>query len=173
MKSLASYMWVVCALGPVGVVHAAGDAPHSSVAVKSDSQAIEHVMKKLFDKPEAPLKVAPVVMEGEFAVAGWLQDSRGGRALLQKRHGQWVIVVCAGDGLRQAATLVQTGMKPDAAKRLASQLALAEGKLPESTLKKFASFEGMLRVDGQATHGHAQGHGHEQGHASSSGHAKH
>lgn len=168
MKSIASHFLMTCALCSVTVVHAASDVPHSSIAVKSDSQAIEHVLKKLFDKPEAPLKVAPVVLEGEFAVAGWLQDSRGGRALLEKRHGQWVIVVCAGDGLRQAATLVQTGMKPDAAKRLASQLALEESKLPEITLKKFASFEGMLRVDGQAQHGHG-GHGH----AAPSGHGKH
>jgi hypothetical protein len=125
---------------------------------KADSHAIEHVMKHTFDKPEAPLKVAPVSVEGDFAVAGWLQDGRGGRALLQKRHGQWVITVCAGDGLKQVDTLVQTGMKPEVAKRLAAKVAAHEARLPAETLKKFASFEGMLRVDGDAAHGHGHGH---------------
>ena len=123
-----------------------------------DSHAIEHVMKHTFDKPEAPLMVAPVTVEGDFAVAGWLQDGRGGRALLQKRHGQWVITVCAGDGLKQVDTLVQTGMKPEVAKRLAAKVAAHEARLPVETLKKFASFEGMLRVDGDAVHGHGHGH---------------
>ena len=123
-----------------------------------DSQAIEHAMKKQFDKPEAPLKVEPVSVEGGFAVAGWLQQGRGGRALLEKRHGQWVITVCAGDGLKQVEILAQTGMKPEVAKRLAAKVAVQEARLPSETLKKFASFEGMLRVDGDAAHGHGHGH---------------
>ena len=132
---------------------------HAAHAQANDSHAIEHAMKKLFDKPEAPLKVAPVSVEGEFAVAGWLQDKRGGRALLQKRHGQWVITVCAGDGLKQVDTLVQTGMSPETAKRLAAKVAAQEARLSADVLKRFASFEGMLRVDGDAAHGHGHGHG--------------
>ena len=42
----------------------------------SEAQSIEHVLKALFEKPEAPLKVSPVSIEGEYAVAGWLQDPR-------------------------------------------------------------------------------------------------
>ena len=44
----------------------------------TDEQSIEHAMKALFDKPEAPLKVAPVSVEGAYAVAGWIQYDRGG-----------------------------------------------------------------------------------------------
>jgi hypothetical protein len=98
-----------------------------------------------------------VVVEGDWALAGWLQDARGGRALLQKRHGHWVIVVCGGDGLRQADALVYTGMTADMATALAKKLNVAENRLPADTLKQFASFEGMLRVDGDA--GHGAGHG--------------
>ena len=130
---------------------------YAAHAQATDSHAIEHAMKKLFDKPEAPLKVAPVSVEGEFAVAGWLQDKRGGRALLQKRQGQWVITVCAGDGLKQVDTLVQTGMSPETAKRLAAKVAAQEARLSADVLKRFASFEGMLRVDGDAAHGHGHG----------------
>ena len=121
---------------------------------ESAAQAIAHAMKTLFDKPQAPLTVGPVSVEGDYAVAGWLQSQRGGRALLQKRQGQWVIVVCAGDGLKQAQTLTLTGMPVDAAQRLAAKVANAEASLPANTLRQLASFEGTLRIDGDAAHGH-------------------
>ena len=126
--------------------------PHAHA--EPDPQAIAHAMKKVFDQPGAPLQVAPVAVEGDYAVAGWLQDKRGGRALLQKRHGQWAIVVCGGDGLKQAPTLKQTGMSSDTAQRLAQKVAQAESRLPAQTLNRFASFEGMLRFDGTAAHSH-------------------
>lgn len=129
----------------------------------ADPKAIAQAMKKLFDKPEAPLQVGPVSVEGDYAVAGWLQGQRGGRALLQKRNGQWVIVVCAGDGLTQVQTLTQTGMSSDAAHRLAQKVVQAESRLPAKTLSQFASFEGMLRVDGTAAHGNsAAAHSHHK-----------
>ena len=55
----------------------------SAAHAMSDAQAIEHSMKKLFDKPDAPLSVAPVSIEGDYAVAGWIQSGKGGRALLK------------------------------------------------------------------------------------------
>lgn len=150
---------------------------HQPVAAKpaNDAQAIVQVMKRQFDQPKAPLKVAPVVVEADWALAGWLQDARGGRALLQKRHGQWVIVVCGGDGLREAQALVQTGMPAEMAVALAKKLKAAESRLPAATLKKFASFEGLLRVDGDGGHGAGHGahgaHGAQGTHGAGQGHA--
>ena len=40
-------------------------APAAAHAM-TDAQAIEHNMKKLFDKPDAPLAVAPVIIEGDY-----------------------------------------------------------------------------------------------------------
>jgi ABC-type amino acid transport substrate-binding protein len=151
------------ALAIIGLLSSAAPlqaAPDHSQAVATpakEAQGIVQAMKRQFDKPQSPLKVAPVVVEGDWALAGWLQDARGGRALLQKRHGHWVIVVCGGDGLRQADALVHTGMTADMATALAKKLNVAENRLPADTLKQFASFEGMLRVDGDA--GHGAGHG--------------
>lgn len=153
-------------------VHAANE--HQPVAAKpaNDAQAVVQVMKRQFDQPKAPLKVAPVVVEADWALAGWLQDTRGGRALLQKRHGQWVIVVCGGDGLREAQALVQTGMPAEMAAVLAKKLTAAESRLPAATLKKFASFEGLMRVDGDGGHGaQGAGHGAQGTHGSGQGHA--
>jgi hypothetical protein len=146
-------------LAVAGPVHAVND--HKTVATNSaqDAKDVVQVMKKQFDQPQSPLKVAPVVVEADWALAGWLQDARGGRALLQKRHGQWVIVVCAGDGLREAQALIHTGMTADMAAALVKKLVAAESRLPAATLKKFASFEGMLRVDGAGAHGAQGAHG--------------
>jgi ABC-type amino acid transport substrate-binding protein len=148
---------IIGLLSSAAPLQAATDRSHAVATPAKEAQGIVQAMKRQFDKPQSPLKVAPVVVEGDWALAGWLQDARGGRALLQKRHGHWVIVVCGGDGLRQADALVYTGMTADMATALAKKLNVAENRLPADTLKQFASFEGMLRVDGDA--GHGAGHG--------------
>ena len=152
-------------------VHASNEHKPVAAHPANDAQAVVRVMKKQFDQPQSPLKVAPVVVEADWALAGWLQDARGGRALLQKRHGQWVIVVCAGDGLREAQALVQTGMTAEMAAVLVKKLVAAESRLPAATLKKFASFEGMLRVDGDGGHGAQGSHGAHSAHGAGQGHA--
>ena len=114
-------------------------------------------MKKLFDKPDAPLAVAPVSIDGDYAVAGWIQSGKGGRALLKKEKGQWSIYVCGGDGLKQASALVQTGMSTVAADRLAKKVQSAESKLSVDQLKKLSMFEGVVKVD-QGQHGAHDSH---------------
>ena len=134
---------------------------HTAAAAEStDAKSIEHVMKAQFDKPEAPLKVAPTTVEGDFALAGWIQNDRGGRALLRKNHGQWSIEVCGGDGLKTASALASAGMSPTAATRLAQRAAAAEKKLPADQIRKFAMFDGIVKVEAGAhgAHGTAAGH---------------
>jgi hypothetical protein len=134
--------------------HQAQHAPAAAHAM-TDAQAIEHSMKKQFDKPEAPLAVAPISIEGDYAVAGWIQSGKGGRALLKKDKGQWSIHVCGGDGLKKASALQQTGMSQATAERLAKKVQAAEAKLSADQLKKLAMFEGIVNVDpsGHAAHG--------------------
>ena len=119
----------------------------TSAPVMTDAQVIEYTMKKLFDKPEAPLAVMPISIEGDYAVAGWVQSGKGGRALLKKEASGWRIQVCGGDGLKKAATLEQTGMPTTTASRLAKSVDAAEAKLPSEHLKKLAMFEGMMKVE--------------------------
>ena len=133
----------------------------ASHAVKiTDERSIEHAMKALFDKPDAPLKVAPVSVEGGYAVAGWIQSDRGGRALLKKENGKWSIQVCGGDGLKQASSLTMTGMDQASANKLAQKIAAAEKKMPSEQVKKLALFEGIVKVDGSAHDPHTVNHGH-------------
>ena len=124
------------------------------------AQAIEHSMKKLFDKPDAPLAVAPVSIEGDYAVAGWIQSGKGGRALLKKEKGQWSIQVCGGDGLTQTDVLAKSGMSPQTAEALSKKVKTAEAKLSNDHLKKLGMFEGMIKVDPTSHDGHDVHHKH-------------
>ena len=136
---------------------------------ESDSQQIAHVMRAQFDKPDAPLKVHPVVVDGQFAVAGWMQANKGGRALLVKEKDKWTITVCGGDGLRDAKVLAQTGMGEVAAQSLASKVQAAEAKLSKTQLKQLALFQGELKIE----HNNAHGDGHGQGHHRPAPHGQH
>ena len=127
----------------------------STVSASSrDALDITTVMKKQFDRPDAPLKVMPVSVVQDYALAGWMQGDKGGRALLQKLHGQWLISVCGGSGLTQAKVLETTGMHAAAATKLAEAARLAEAKLSPQQRRLMDSFEGMLNITpGQAEHG--------------------
>ncbi|MEY4028656.1 MAG: hypothetical protein RLZZ329_2376 [Pseudomonadota bacterium] len=85
---------IIGLLSSAAPLQAATDRSHAVATPAKEAQGIVQAMKRQFDKPQSPLKVAPVVVEGDWALAGWLQDARGGRALLQKRHGHWVIGDC-------------------------------------------------------------------------------
>jgi len=142
-------------------------APTWVLAHGNDAHDIAVVMKKQFDRPEAPLVVAPVTVVGDYAIAGWTQTGKGGRALLQKDKHHWVISVCAGDGLTQADVLKTTGMTAANAEKLSKAVTLAESKLSKDKLKLFASFEGMVKIDATAGHG---AHGAPSAHSAPAAH---
>jgi copper(I)-binding protein len=110
-------------------------------------QDIPATMKVMFETPEKPLAIAPVVVHGDRAVAGWIQDGRGGRALLKKGVHGWTVHLCSGDGLKDAAALEKIGLPTDDAKAIAAELADAEAKLDPQTTTLFASFEGTVMMD--------------------------
>ncbi|RFO95160.1 hypothetical protein DIC66_19820 [Rhodoferax lacus] len=124
-----------------------------ALAYDDAEHQITQVMTRQFEKPEAALTVLPVSVEGDYAVAGWLQGTRGGRALLKRDKNHWAIAVCGGSGLTQASVLQSIGMQGDAAARLAAAVVAAEGKLGADKRKLFDGFEGMVKVN--AAQGHA------------------
>ncbi|MFM2066370.1 MAG: hypothetical protein RLZZ584_1279 [Pseudomonadota bacterium] len=118
--------------------------------------AIRDVLMAQFDRPEARLKVDPVVVEGSHAVADWIQGERGGRALLHRHGDAWTIVLCAGDGLKDPEVLRDAGLEARAAARLSRQLAAAERHLNPEQRARLASFEGIVRMDAQGQQAPAQ-----------------
>ena len=134
-------------------------APLSAAWAKpaDDEAAIRGLLMKAFDKPESRLAVAPVVVRGRYALAGWTQGSRGGRALMARPEGgAWDISVCGGDNLLATDTLTLTGLSAADAQALAQAMRQAEAGLPAATRARFASFDGLVRMSsGQHPPGHA------------------
>jgi hypothetical protein len=105
-----------------------------------------------WNEPAKPLRVEPVVIVGDFAVAGWTQGDMGGRALLVRRHGKWTIAVCGGDALKAAETLVRAAVPPDVARNLADQTRAAEALLDPRYVVQLSKFEGLVTIDGSGHH---------------------
>ncbi len=127
----------------------------------ADAGAVKHLMMATFDKPEAPLTVEPVIVYEDIAVAGWAQGEMGGRALLRKKDGAWVLTLCSGDALKEAAGLKTFGLSAAAADAIAAEVVAAEAKLDPALVAKFSTFDGVVMMDGSGQHPPA-GHGDAQ-----------
>ena len=123
-----------------------------ALAETADQAAIAGLMHGTFDKPEAPLKVAPIVVAGQHAIAGWTQGDMGGRALLRRKNEAWQLILCAGDGIKSRDALAKAGIPAHDAAALERDLAAAEGKLDPQQVAMFSRFEGVLMMDGSGNH---------------------
>lgn len=141
--------------GGHGMNHGTGDGAmnhtghgHDAAAVDTaglpDAEAIIAIMKAQFDTPESPLTVEPVVVEGDYALASWFQGERGGRALLERRDGQWVIVLCGGADLRMPDFLATRGVP--AADRLSALYNAKEDALGAAKVGLASTFEGIVEI---------------------------
>ena len=122
------------------------------LAQTADEAAISKLLHTTFDRPEAPLTIAPVVVAGGHAIAGWAQGEMGGRALLRKKGESWELVLCAGDGIKSRDALAKAGVPAQDAAALERELAAAESKLPARHVAMLSRFEGMLMMDGSGNH---------------------
>jgi hypothetical protein len=139
--------------------HKHGDQAAHEPAVTGDAVVdITAKLKAMFETEGHPLSVEPVVVAGDWAIAGWTQDGRGGRALLKRKAESWGIHLCSGDSLKEAAVLHQIGMSEGDAEHLAHHLAEAEKGLSAEKLALFSSFEGTVMIEGaEGEAGHAHG----------------
>ena len=131
---------------------------HGAVAVEQPADpmaAIPMVMKAMFEKPDSPLTVEPVVVEGDWAVAGWAQAGNGGRALMKKGEKGWAVHLCSGAGIRTAEGLKASGIPAAEAEKLAANLNAAEAKLGAERIALYDSFEGTVMMGDD---GHHDGH---------------
>ena len=122
------------------------------VFANDDKHVIAHLMKSMFDTPENPLTVEPVVVLGDNAIAGWVQGDKGGRALLWRVDGQWQIRLCSGDGLKDPKLLENANISAADAATLVAELTAAEAALDPALLAKFSSFQGTMMIDPAAGH---------------------
>ncbi|CAD5371850.1 conserved exported hypothetical protein [Rubrivivax sp. A210] len=133
-------------------------APVAVCAAPTDEAAIRAVLMAEFSKPDAPLKVQPIVVAADHGIADWFQGSRGGRALMRRHGALWSIVLCSGDGLKDVNALQMAGIAAGQAAQLLKSLERAEAGLTPQQRGQLASFEGTVRMD---AHGqHPPGHKH-------------
>lgn len=125
----------------------------------NDQAAIRVTMRGTWDRPETPLLVGPIVVVGDHAVAGWAQGDSGGRALLRRVHGKWLVHLCSGDALKETAFLMQSGLSHDDAASMARAVAVAEAALPAERVALFSRFDGVVMMDAEGNHPPAHGHG--------------
>lgn len=130
----------LAALVPLALAACAAD-------VSRDKVAIADLMRTMFDRPDARLNAAPIVVSGDYAVADWTQGDAGGRALLAHSDAGWRLVLCAGDALRSVDELVSLGVPATDAAALARDLSAAERREPPTRLAVMAAFVGVVRMD--------------------------
>lgn len=124
-----------------------GSMAHMDQSGMTDIDAIRAMQTAMFNTPENPLDMGPVVISGEFAVSDWAQGGAGGRALLRKTAKGWGVHLCAGAGLKDAAMLISIGVPEADANALALQLAEAEMSLESAEIELYDSFKGTMMVD--------------------------
>lgn len=125
--------------------------PRSDAGGADQTADIRKLLHGTFDRPDAPLSIEPVVVAGDYALAGWAQADMGGRALLLRRHSGWVIQFCSGDALKQVSTLREVGVPAPTARTLAASLADAERWLDPQRVALFSRFDGLVAI-GESGH---------------------
>jgi copper(I)-binding protein len=124
--------------------HSGGVASMVDTGGMTDPEAIAAIMKAQFETPQSPLTIDPIIVEGDHALASWAQDGKGGRALLERRDGAWVIVLCGGADLRMPEFLGKNGVS--AADKLSALFNSAEDALGEDQVNLYSSFEGVVMI---------------------------
>lgn len=126
---------------------------HAQPFITAEAEIIQ-VLKNQFDPPATPLEVLVVVVSGDYAVADWLQENRGGRALLRHDADGWHTQMCSGAQFKSVQVLLQAGVPSADTERISQDLAAQEGNLNAEQLKKIDSFQGITDMLTQPEHHH-------------------
>ena len=111
-----------------------------SAEALTDEAQIQAVIGKTYDKPNNKVNTTPISIADDFAVADWTQGKRGGRALMKRINGNWEILACGNDGLKDTKSLVKAGMSEKTASIIVKKLADLEKLEDPRRLAKFNLF---------------------------------
>lgn len=106
----------------------------------TDEAQIQAVIGKTYDKPNNKVNTTPISVADDFAVADWTQGKRGGRALMKRIDGNWEILACGNDGLKDTKSLVKAGMSEKTASAIVKKLSDLEKLEDPKRLAKFNLF---------------------------------
>ncbi|WP_051685638.1 copper uptake system-associated protein [Rheinheimera texasensis] len=113
-------------LAPIATAqHVAADS-HSQSMAGTDLEQIHGFMRKTWHSSEHPLRLGPTHIAGDFAVADWWHQGKGGRAVFKRSNQQWQLILCGGAGILQSTLWQQLGLTPSAAAEVVDALQHAE-----------------------------------------------
>lgn len=139
-----------------------------------DQKNIRALINTTYDQPQKPVVIDPIVVQGQHAVASWIQQDKGGRVVLfRNTEGNWEIVLCSGKAVTEAEFLAATGISQTDADALAKKLIAAELTMDKEKIALFDSFNGVVRGAHQAGHDvHAKHDTHAEHNDAHGGHDK-
>jgi hypothetical protein len=111
-----------------------------SAETLTDEAQIQAVIGKTYDKPNNKVNTTPVSVADDFAIADWTQGERGGRALMKRINGNWEILACGNDGLKDTKSLIKAGMSEKTASTVIKKLTNLEKSEDPKRLAKFNLF---------------------------------
>jgi hypothetical protein len=111
-----------------------------SAETLTDEAKIQAIIGKTYDKPNNKVNTTPISAIDDFAVADWTQGDRGGRALMKRINGNWEILACGNDGLKDTKSLVKAGMSEKTASAILKKLSDLEKSEDPKRLAKFNLF---------------------------------
>lgn len=111
--------------------------------------AIESAIKSQWGEPNNPLSIDPIVVVNEYAIAGWSQGIKGGRALLKQNTNRWQVLFCGDSSIKHISVLEQAGLSHVDAIKLSNKLQGAEEKISSDHLSLLDTFKGITKVDAQ------------------------
>lgn len=120
----------------------------------STQNEIKSVIAGIYDQPDLKVDIAPVVTADGYAIADWIQGSKGGRALLRQDNGKWKIVACGGSAFKDVDLLSDAGMSKNTARQLVAKLKQAEKSISKARIKMFDSFGATVDMSGESHHSH-------------------
>ena len=123
-------------------------------ANQDDEINITQAMLKQWDKPESRLNVAPIVVATDYAMVGWTQGKKSGRALLHKHHGNWQVLLCCGDALTKTEQLTKASLDVKTTNALIKGFKKQVQQLSVQEIEKMSLFEGIVNVSPAQSHEH-------------------
>mgnify|MGYP000722368280 CR=1 FL=1 len=125
---------------------ASGD--FDQTAVHGDLARIDGLLRTTFETETGTLSLNPILIAGDHAMVGWVQDGRGGRAILSKdSHGVWTINLCGGAMIKGREAFEALGLPATDATHMAAEQEIEEAKLDQRTIALMDSFGSTVFVD--------------------------
>jgi hypothetical protein len=106
--------------------------------------AIEKVIKTQWDQPDHPIRVPVIVSRGYYAIVDWIQEPRGGRALLRRDDNKWQTIFCGDVLLSKKPHMISAGVPVSDAEYLEIALAQAESNASATEMALVNSFKGIV-----------------------------